>query len=141
MPQGPTDGLDSALARIGDRWSLLIVSELLGGSMRFNELQESVGTIASNVLSQRLRQLEALGLVVAAPYSARPPRYSYSLTGSGQDLAGAVRLLSRWGAEQMGAAADGPLHDECGTSLEPHWYCPTCVRTVGDEELGEPGYI
>jgi DNA-binding HxlR family transcriptional regulator len=137
----PADGLHAALARVGDRWSLLIVNALLGPPMRFNELQASLGSIASNVLTQRLRHLEGLGLVVATPYSARPPRFSYGLTASGRDLAGAVRLLSRWGAEQAGAPLDGPVHDECGTALEAHWYCPTCTRAVTDEELGEPGFI
>ncbi len=141
MQERPDDGLDAALTRIGDRWSLLVVSALLGGAMRFNELQESLGAIASNVLAQRLRHLEGLGLVVATPYSSRPPRYSYGLTVSGRDLAGAVRLLARWGAEQAGTPVDGPVHDECGTALEAHWYCPTCARTVTDEELGEPGFI
>ena len=134
-------GLDAALARIGDRWSLLIVQALLGGPMRFNELQESLGAIASNVLAQRLRHFEGLGLVVASPYSSRPPRYSYGLSAPGQDLAGAVRLLASWGAEQAGAPTEGPVHDECGTALEAHWYCPTCARVVGDQELGEPGFI
>ncbi len=135
------DGLDEALARIGDRWSLLIVRALLGGSMRFNELQESLGAIATNVLTQRLRQLGDLGLVVATPYSTRPPRFSYGLTASGHDLAGAVRLLARWGAEQAGTQAEGPVHGECGSALDAHWYCSTCARTVDDEELGEPGFI
>lgn len=141
VQERPADGLDAALARVGDRWSLLIVSALLGRAMRFNELQESVGAIASNVLTQRLRHLEGLGLVIATRYSTRPPRFSYGLTASGQDLAGAVRLLARWGAEQAGTPAEGAVHGECGTALEAHWYCPTCARTVADEELGEPGFI
>jgi DNA-binding HxlR family transcriptional regulator len=141
MQERPADGLDVALARIGDRWSLQIVSALLGGGMRFNELQESLGSIATNVLTQRLRHLEGLGLVVATPYSSRPPRFSYGLTASGQDLAGAVRLLARWGSEQAGGAAEGPVHGECGTALEAHWFCPTCARTVADDELGDPGFI
>lgn len=134
-------GLDAALTRIGDRWSLLVVSALLGGAMRFNELQDSLGGIASNVLTQRLRHLEALGLVVATPYTSRPPRYSYGLSASGQDLAGAARLLASWGAEQAGTTGEGPVHEECGGILEARWYCPTCARTVDDEELGEPGFI
>lgn len=141
MQEGSTEGLDAALALVGDRWSLLVVSALLGGAMRFNELQESLGAIASNVLAQRLRRLEGLGLVVAAPYSARPPRYSYGLSAPGRDLAGAVRMLARWGAEQAGTPGEGPAHDECGTALEARWYCSTCARVVGDEELGEPGFI
>ncbi|HTX62152.1 MAG TPA: helix-turn-helix domain-containing protein [Acidimicrobiales bacterium] len=138
------DGLDAALTRVGDRWSLLIASALLGGAMRFNELQAALGAIASNVLTQRLRHLERLGLVVATQYSTRPPRFSYGLTSSGQDLAGAMRLLARWGAEQAGVPTDGPVHGDCGTALEVHWYCPTCERTVADDEPGDqdtPGFI
>lgn len=142
-PREPSeaDGLDAALARIGDRWSLLVVSALLAGPMRFNELQQSLGAIASNVLTQRLRHLEALALVVATPYSSRPPRFSYGLTASGRDLAGAIRLLARWGGEQAGTPSHGPVHGDCGTSLEAHWYCPTCERTVEDRESDEPGFI
>lgn len=141
MQEGPADGLDAALARIGDRWSLLIVNALLGGAMRFNELQESLGAIATNVLAQRLRHLEGLGLVVATPYTDRPPRFSYGLTASGHDLAGAVRLLARWGSEQAGTPGEGPVHGECGTVLEAHWYCPTCARIVTDGESGDPAFI
>jgi len=141
MQEGSATGLDAALARVGDRWSLLVVDALLGGPMRFNDLQASLGTIASNVLAQRLRHLEGIGLVVATPYSTRPPRFSYGLTGQGLDLAGAVRLLASWGAEQAGSPAEAPLHDVCGASLEARWYCPTCVRVVDDGDLGEPGFI
>ena len=134
-------GLDAALARVGDRWSLLIVDALLGGAMRFNDLQEALGAITSSVLTKRLRHLEGLRLLVATPYSARPPRYSYALTTPGRDLAGAVRLLTRWGAEQAGVEVDGPVHRECGTALEARWYCPTCERALADEDQGEPGFI
>ena len=142
--EGKGDGLDAALTRIGDRWSLLVVGALLGGPLRFNELQESLEGIATNVLSQRLKHLEGLGLVVASPYSERPPRFSYGLTASGRELAGAVLLLTRWGAEQAGVGGDGPAHAECGTPLEARWYCPTCARVLGDEEVGdgsEAGFI
>ncbi len=141
MQEQAVDGLDTALARIGDRWSLLIVNALLGGAMRFNELQEVLGAIASSVLTQRLRHLEGQRILVATPYSARPPRYSYALTASGRELAGAVRLLARWGSQQAGVADDGPVHYECGTALEARWYCPTCQRSVSDEEGREPGFI
>jgi DNA-binding HxlR family transcriptional regulator len=136
-----TAGLDAALARIGDRWSLLVVGALLGGPLRFNQLQEALGGIATNVLSQRLKSLEGLGLIVATPYSHRPPRYAYGLTAPGEELAGAVRLLTKWGAEQAGGLDDGPVHAECGTPLEAHWYCPTCSRVLTDEELEDPGFV
>ncbi|MGH9264916.1 MAG: winged helix-turn-helix transcriptional regulator, partial [Acidimicrobiales bacterium] len=92
--------LEEAVARVGDRWALLIVSALLDGPRRFNDLQGDVAGIAPNVLSQRLRTLEQHGVVVAAPYSERPPRFVYQLTAAGAELAGALRLLAQWGAGQ-----------------------------------------
>jgi DNA-binding HxlR family transcriptional regulator len=138
---GSGEGLEAALTRIGDRWSLLVVSALFAGPLRFNQLQEMLGGIATNVLSQRLRNLEGLGVVVATPYSSRPPRYAYDLTASGHELAGAVRLLTEWGAARSGGATRTPLHGECGTPLEARWYCPTCSRTVADEEPDDPVFI
>ncbi len=125
-----TSGLDAALAAVGDRWSLRIVQVLLGGPQRFGELQSSVEGIASNVLTQRLRRLEAARVVVARPYTARPPRVAYELTASGQRLAGALRLLSSWGAGQPDGAA--PTHVACGTALDARWWCPTCGTEVED---------
>jgi len=138
---GADEGLDAALTRIGDRWSLLVVSALFAGPLRFNQLQEELGGIATNVLSQRLKNLEGLGVVVATPYSTRPPRYAYELTASGHELAGAVRLLTEWGAARSGGATRAPLHGECGTSLEARWYCPTCSRTVADDEPDDAVFI
>jgi len=134
--------LDNAMARVGDRWTLQVVEALLEGPRRFSELQQSVPAVATNVLSARLRRLEADGLVVAFPYSSRPPRYSYRLTDAGAALAGAVVLLTGWGAGLSGSGAGhtgtdaaAPSHAVCGTGLEPRWYCPTCARTAepGDE--------
>jgi DNA-binding HxlR family transcriptional regulator len=135
--QDADDGLQAALARVGDRWSLLVIDALLGGARRFGELQDELGGIATNVLSQRLRHLERDGVVVALPYSRHPPRYAYELTAAGRDLAGALLLLTRWGSQHgsgdSGAEA-GPHHHACGTALEARWYCPTCDRAVQEEE-------
>ena len=92
--------LMEAVARVGDKWTLLLVSALLDGPRRFNDLVDDLGGIAPNVLSQRLRQLEQHGILVATPYSTRPPRFVYQLTGSGLELAGVLRLLAQWGAGQ-----------------------------------------
>src|SRR3990172_307798 len=75
-PASPS-ALDEALARIGDRWTLLVVDALLGGSRRFNELQRDVAGLAPNILSDRLKRLERDGLIVARPYSERPVRLAY----------------------------------------------------------------
>jgi DNA-binding HxlR family transcriptional regulator len=136
-PDVTDDGLHAALERVGDRWTLLAIDVLLTGPRRFGELQEALGGIATNVLSQRLRHLETEGVVVARPYSTRPPRYIYELTASGRDLAGALLLLTRWGSQHAsgGQAAEvGPHHQACGTALEPRWYCPTCDRVVDEDE-------
>jgi DNA-binding HxlR family transcriptional regulator len=125
--------LADAVARVGDRWSLLIVQELLAGPRRFNDLEESIGGLAPNILSQRLKHLEREGVLLARPYSERPVRFEYELTAAGRELAGALRLLAQWGAR--GGDNDlAPRHSVCGTPLETRWYCPTCGLTVDDPE-------
>ncbi len=132
--------LGAALERVGDRWSLLVVEALLDGPRRYNDLLETLTGIAPNILADRLRRLERERLVVARPYSERPPRMDYSLTADGRDLASALRLLADWGARRAVPAAGTdavhePLrHDACGTPLEARWYCPTCALVVADDE-------
>jgi len=130
MPERDRSPLDVALQRIGDRWSLRIVEALLVGPLRFTELQGSLPGIASNVLSQRLRRLEAAGVVLATAYSRRPPRFSYQLTAAGADLAGALALLTRWGADHGGDEVEPPVHGACGSPLDARWFCPTCDQVV-----------
>jgi DNA-binding HxlR family transcriptional regulator len=128
MPSAP-NALSSALARVGDRWSLLVVDALMDGPRRFGEIHEAIPGIATNVLTQRLRHLEADRVLVASPYSGRPPRYSYSLTDAGRELAGAVKLLAQWSASH-GEGVETSRHEACGTPLEARWWCPTCDRAV-----------
>jgi DNA-binding HxlR family transcriptional regulator len=127
-----TSPLGAALARVGDRWTLLVVQALLAGPRRFNELLEEIPGIAPNILSERLKRLERDALLVSRPYIERPPRAAYQLTAEGRELAGALRLLAQWGARHA-ANAEAPIHLACGTPLEARWYCPTCDRLVKDE--------
>jgi DNA-binding HxlR family transcriptional regulator len=124
--------LSEALARVGDRWTLLVVEALLDGPRRFNDVLDRLPGIAPNILSERLKRLEREGLLVARPYSDRPPRAAYQLTAEGQELAGALRLLAYWGAGHADPAR-APRHAACGTPIEARWYCPTCDRLVDDE--------
>jgi DNA-binding HxlR family transcriptional regulator len=126
------EGLAEALAVIGDRWSLAIVGNLLDGPVRFGTLQELLPAISPNVLSQRLRALQATGLLAAAPYSRRPPRYMYELTSAGAELAAPLRLLADWGARHLGAAGEPARHAACETPLELRWYCPACEEAVAE---------
>lgn len=121
-------GLASAVARVGDRWALLLVDALLDGPRRWKDLVEALPGVAPNVLSARLRRLEQDGLIESEPYSVRPVRYEYKVSAEGKELAGALRLLASWGGRASGEAASGPRHSACGTALEARWYCPTCER-------------
>jgi DNA-binding HxlR family transcriptional regulator len=124
--------LAEALARVGDRWTLLVVEALLPGPQRFNELLGQIPGIAANILSERLKRLERDGLLIARPYSQRPPRAAYQLTAEGAELAGALRLLAHWGTRHTDLA-DAPRHPACGTPIEARWYCPTCDQLVDHE--------
>lgn len=131
-PADTASPLSEALARVGDRWTLLVVEALLGGSRRFSDVLEGIPGIAPNILSERLKRLERDGLLVSRRYSDRPPRSEYELTAEGMELAGALRLLAHWGARHV-PAAEAPRHAACGTNLQARWYCPTCDRIVDDE--------
>jgi DNA-binding HxlR family transcriptional regulator len=134
MAREPNDRspLEDALARVGDRWTLLVIGALQPEPRRFNDLLEDVPGIAPNILAARLKHLEREAIVVGRPYSERPPRMAYELTGAGRELAGALRLLAMWGAR--GSEDVEPLrHAACGTPLEARWYCPTCAEPVADQ--------
>ncbi len=106
---------------------------LLAGPLRYGELQAQVARIAPNILADRLRRLEADGLLTATAYAERPPRFEYRLTAEGRALAGALRLLADWGARQAdvhAGDASALRHGPCGTVLEARWFCPTCGEVV-----------
>jgi len=135
--QSTVSALDGALARVGDRWSFLVVEALLEGPRRFNDLTESVKGIAPNILTDRLRRLEREGVVVSRAYQERPPRQDYALTDDGRELAGVLRLLAAWGSS--GTSGGAPVgvalrHVTCGSPLEARWYCPTCARAVDEDD-------
>ena len=152
-PVAPRSVLSDALARIGDRWSLLLVEALAPSPLRFADLQAQVPGISTNILAARLRHLEAEGVVMAVPYSARPRRFTYELTHSGQDLSGTVRMLSQWSADHRATAAGRPegrrdatavagtpTHPACGTPMVAAWWCPTCEQPGGDPD-SEPFWV
>jgi DNA-binding HxlR family transcriptional regulator len=136
----PTSPLAAALERVGDRWSLLLVEAMLPGPCRFGELSEAVPGIAPNILSERLRRLEAERIIRATPYSERPPRYTYQLTDEGAELASALRLLADWGS-RVAREAEPMRHAACGTPLEARLYCPTCSRDVEGDEADQLRYL
>ena len=133
VPDQTRSALAAAVARVGDRWTLLVADALMDGPRRFGELEQAVPGIAPNTLTQRLRELEAEGIVVSRPYQERPRRLAYELTQDGRDLAGALRALAQWGARHS-PGDEGPRHAACGTPLELRWWCPSCGDVVDPED-------
>jgi DNA-binding HxlR family transcriptional regulator len=86
------------LELVGDRWTLLLVRDLLGGTRRFGDLQDGSPGLAPNILSDRLKLMEEHGLVARRLYSDHPPRAEYTLTAKGQELGVVIGALAAWGS-------------------------------------------
>ena len=92
----------NALDLLGDRWTLLVIRDLLFlGKRRFGELLSSPEGIPTNILSDRLRRLEEGGLVEKVAYQLRPPRYEYQLTPKGMDLLPVLRTMVEWSLRHL----------------------------------------
>jgi len=98
-----------ALDLVGDRWTLLVVRDLLlYDKRRFAEFLASPERIASNILANRLDRLERCGLVARQRYAEHPPREEYHPTARGRDLAPVLRELIRWGQRHVSGTAKHP---------------------------------
>jgi DNA-binding HxlR family transcriptional regulator len=96
-----TNGLDI----FGDKWTLLIIRDLVLGKKRYQDLISSPEKIASNILADRLKKLETASLITRRVYQQKPVRYEYVLTEKGQDLKPVLEAISRWGREHYPGAA------------------------------------
>ncbi len=94
----PACPVETTLMLISDKWKVLILRDLLGGTMRFSELRRSLGGVSQKVLTANLRQMEADGLVHREVYPEVPPRVEYSLTGTGQSLEPVIDAMRDCGA-------------------------------------------
>jgi DNA-binding HxlR family transcriptional regulator len=90
-----------ALDIAGDKWTLLVVRDLLRGRSTYGELAASDEGIPTNILADRLKKMEASGLVVATPYQAHPVRYRYALTGKGRGLGEVLAAIALWGRKHI----------------------------------------
>ena len=94
----PACPVETTLSLIGNKWQVLILRDLLGnGTMRFKELQRSIGSISQKVLTSNLRTMEAEGLVHREVFAEVPPRVEYSLTQVGEDFVPVLSSIETWG--------------------------------------------
>ena len=95
--------VSEVLARVGDKWTVLTVSILGRGPMRFNELKRAIGGISQRMLTLTLRALERDGLVTRTVFASIPPRVEYELTALGRSLLAPVSALAAWAIGHRGA--------------------------------------
>jgi DNA-binding HxlR family transcriptional regulator len=91
----------SSLDIVGDKWSLLVVRDLLHGKRTFGELCSSPEHIPTNTLADRLKRLEGAGILVSTAYQERPVRYAYTLTPKGRALGGVLLAFVHWGKQYI----------------------------------------
>jgi len=135
--EGQVCSIARSLELVGDRWTLLIVRDLILGLGRFDEFVESLG-IASNVLTDRLNRLVEEEIAERIPYSERPDRFEYRLTDKGRDLYPVVVSLLRWGDRWMTGTAEPPVelrHRACGHPMHPELACPECGEWVDPRDV------
>lgn len=89
------------LDRIADKWSVLIIQRLSGGTLRFAQIRRAVDGISQKVLTNTLRGLERDGIVNRRIYASVPPRVEYSLTDLGKSLCGLVGGICHWAEQNM----------------------------------------
>jgi DNA-binding HxlR family transcriptional regulator len=113
----------NSLDIVGDKWSLLVVRDLLQGKRTYGELANSPERIPTNILAERLKRLEGAGIIVSTPYQERPVRYAYTLTPKGRSLGEVLLAFVRWGKQHIPgtvAMSQGPASGGAsGSSVNP----------------------
>ncbi|WP_369130647.1 winged helix-turn-helix transcriptional regulator [Modestobacter roseus] len=101
----PDCGIRDVLDRVGDTWSVLVLSELSAGTRRFGELQRAVAGVSQRMLTLTVRRLERDGLVTRTVYPTVPAAVTYALTDRGRELSALVRGLAEWSLANRAAIA------------------------------------
>jgi DNA-binding HxlR family transcriptional regulator len=118
-----------AICLVGERWSLLIVRELMHGPKRYTDLREGLPGIGTNILAARLRDLEEGGIVSKRKLPAPAASTVYELTEYGAELDEVVYALARWGARTLGPPGpDDELYPEWGVNAFAALFSPEAAR-------------
>lgn len=120
---------------IGDRWTLLILHELLIGETNFNDIKTKLPGLSANLLSARLKTLEEAKLVASELYSAHPPRYSYSLTESGKALDTVFNAIILWGSEYLQPCYKEIVDAKSGERVEIGYFSKSTGDRIEDIQI------
>jgi len=93
--------ITNALEVLGDKWTLIVIRDLFVGKRTYSEFQQSPEGIPTNILAERLKRLQATGIVNKVPYQQKPVRYEYLLTKQGNALGNVLTALKDWGLEYI----------------------------------------
>lgn len=94
---------------LGDKWTLLVVRDIMRGKQRYAEFLGSSEGIPTNILADRLKRLAAKGIIRSRRYSEHPPRVEYTLTAKGEDLRPVMRSMAEWGVRHVGGRMPPPM--------------------------------
>ena len=103
----PACPVETTLRLIGNKWEVLVLRDLMPGTKRFGELKQSIGGISQKVLTSKLREMEADGLVERHVFAEVPPRVEYSLTPLGRTLKPVLDAMEQWGTAYKKKMAAG----------------------------------
>jgi len=118
-----------SLELVGERWTLLIVRDLLDGPRRYQDFHASLPGIAPTLLSARLKLMEEHGLIARRLYSDHPPRAEYVLTDKGRELGLVIGALATWGSRHVHPQSS-LVHADCGHEVKLRYFCPKCDARV-----------
>ncbi len=124
----------AALAVIGEKWSLLAIRELAFGVHRFDAIARNTGA-PRDILTSRLRRLEAAGVLEKRQYMERPARFEYHLTQAGEELRPVLLSLAQWGDRWAADAPSTVFVHTCGAELELVHTCRACGGEVTGRDL------
>jgi DNA-binding HxlR family transcriptional regulator len=131
--------ITDALAIVGDRYALLVAREIIYGRRRFDQIAATTGA-PRDVLTARLRKLEAAGVIERRPYAERPVRHEYHLTVAGEELHPILLALREWGDRHCNPGAEPVVFTHsCGAEFHALTVCEACREPIALGDLTVTG--
>jgi DNA-binding HxlR family transcriptional regulator len=141
MPKGGAESvrcpIARSLARIGDRWTMLILRDAMTGATRFDDFQASLG-ISTNILATRLAKLVEEGLLAKRQYSEKPARFEYVLTERGEDFRVVLWAMIAWGNKHFAPEGPSLVLVDAATGM---WASPVLADEVSGKRMSPPEFV